>query len=70
MSAPTPQNGVPDCCCHSPNRKCLLGHQGKHNHYCAPDDLDPHDSHCPGPACPGRCWDAPTTRTPEESHDE
>lgn len=53
---PAPQNGIPDCCCHSPNRPCPVGHKGKHVHHCLPNGLDL-GGHCPDDGCPGRCWE-------------
>jgi len=54
--ATTPQNGTPDCCCHSMNRKCQHGHEGKHAHYCLPRGLEL-GGHCPDSGCAGRCWE-------------
>lgn len=66
MPEATPQNGTPECCCHSPNRKCQHGHSGKHVHHCLPRGLDlPAPGHCPDGGCPGRCWETPITETGE-----
>lgn len=60
----TPQNGAPDCCCHSPNRPCPHDHKGSHVHLCLPRGLDL-GGHCPDSGCPGRCWEGDQRNTSE-----